>query len=144
MIPNDVSHYNCYGIRGEDSKNNRTYHSLFPVPGEQPNFHRIQFFQPFTPWRSIFENISVVFIRDSSWMVFTEGRMWNCFIMWYDSTILEWPEGYHWNFDRETLRWSRSHRLMSLLQWQKQLDCLQVHLWNFLKIHQGFQGKLHY
>ena len=47
MIPNGVSHYNCYGIRGEDSKNNRTYHSLFPVPGEQPDFHRIQYFQPF-------------------------------------------------------------------------------------------------
>ena len=43
-VPDGVDKFNAYGIRGEDSKNTRTYCSLYPVPGDQPDFHRIKNF----------------------------------------------------------------------------------------------------
>ena len=44
FVPDRVDKFNAYGIRGEDSKNTRTYCSLFPVPGDEPDFHRIKDF----------------------------------------------------------------------------------------------------
>lgn len=44
FVPEGIDKFNAYGIRGEDSKNTRTYCSLFPVPGDGPDYHRIKDF----------------------------------------------------------------------------------------------------
>ncbi|KAG8453897.1 hypothetical protein GDO86_000500 [Hymenochirus boettgeri] len=50
-FPPSVDRFNAYAINGSGSK--RTYEALYPIPenavneGQQPDFHRLEFFRPF-------------------------------------------------------------------------------------------------
>jgi hypothetical protein len=43
-LPPGLSHINAYAIRGGGEA--RRYMAAFPVPGEQPDFHRLEHFVP--------------------------------------------------------------------------------------------------
>lgn len=45
-FPKGVNRFNAYSISGEKDED-KIYKALFAVPGEQPDFHRIEYFQPF-------------------------------------------------------------------------------------------------
>jgi hypothetical protein len=47
LFPAHIDRFNAYAIHGQDDK--RTYESLYPatIDSEKPDFHRLEFFQPF-------------------------------------------------------------------------------------------------
>jgi hypothetical protein len=64
LFPAHVDRFNAYAIHGQDAK--RTYESLYPAPtnSEQPDFHRLEFFQALN-----FDSLLTVGDRD--------GDYWN-------------------------------------------------------------------
>ncbi|PKL75183.1 MAG: hypothetical protein CVV27_16705 [Candidatus Melainabacteria bacterium HGW-Melainabacteria-1] len=44
LLPPSPWNYNAYAIHGQGAT--RTYQACFPVPGQAPDFHQLQYFQP--------------------------------------------------------------------------------------------------
>ncbi|TRY79197.1 hypothetical protein TCAL_05125 [Tigriopus californicus] len=58
-IPPGVDKFNIYGIHMDQAKpGDRVYESLFPVPGEQADFHRTQFFGTWNQSHFLFPKIT--------------------------------------------------------------------------------------
>ena len=44
-FPSGVNKFNAYAINGQDE--DRIYKALYPVPGSQPDYHRLEYFLPY-------------------------------------------------------------------------------------------------
>ena len=44
-FPSGVNKFNAYAINGQDE--DRIYKALYPVPGPQPDYHRLEYFLPY-------------------------------------------------------------------------------------------------